>query len=491
MNSDIATHPLVQTVQRIARQRNLPILLVGGAVRDALLGAPPADFDFAVQGNPVPLARAVANALDADFWLMDAARGTARVFVQGSAIPSPVVLDFAQCRGSNWDEDLRDRDFTVNAIGLDLTQGELIDPTAGQADLAQRVIRAVSAHALADDPVRTLRAVRLAHQLGFEIEPTTTAQIRDHAPALRTTSAERARDELLSVLNLPAVVPAVRQLDTLGLLEVLVPEAGPMRTCTQSPPHEFAVLEHTFVVMDALTDLIQRGAMHSGSLNLEPAVLATLHAHFQIPTANSTRRAIFMLAALLHDNAKPLTPTLNNDASQVKFPQHEAVGAPIAAARAQALKLSSEEVQIVRTVARHHGHANAMLKRDAMTPRDIYSFMRMAGDCAPELALFASADCYGKRGAGTQPADCGAKDCAPNLALTRLLLNQYDQRYAANVAPPALISGKDLLALGMPAGKDIGIVLEAVREAQMTGELHTREDALAHAQRLSQHGMPS
>ena len=494
MSFKIATHPLVQAVQHTAQQRRLPILLVGGAVRDALLGVPPADFDFAVLGNPVPLARAVADQLGADFWLMDAVRGTARVLVAAENQPKPIMLDFARGRGTTWEDDLRDRDFTINAIGLDLANGSLIDPTGGQADLANLSIRAASAHALADDPVRTLRAVRLAHQLGFTIEPDTLAQIRTHGPALPTTSAERARDELLTILNVPdvsrAVVPAVRQLDALGLLQILVPEVGPMRTCEQSPPHQFAVLEHTFWVMDALANLMERGAIDcgaidcgakdSGSLHLEPVFHAKLRAHFQMPTANTNRQAVFMLAALLHDNAKPITRQMN-DEGKLKFPQHEAVGAPIAAARAQALRLSSDEVQIVRTVARHHGQANALLKKDTITSRDIYNFMRIAGDCVPELALFASADCYGKRGDRTKPTDC-----APNLALTHTLLEQYDQHYAVDVAPPPFITGKDLLALGLPAGKNIGAVLEAVREAQMTGELHSREDALALAQTLSQ-----
>ena len=488
MPLDILHHPLVQAVRHTAQQRGLPIRLVGGAVRDALLERAPSDFDFVVQGNPVPLARAVANALAGDFWLMDAERGTARVFVPdepNSEASKRIVLDFARCRGNTWDDDLRDRDFSINAIGLDLADGALIDPTHGQIDLARHTLRAASDHALTDDPVRMLRAVRLAHQLDFQIAPDTLTQIRTQHASLSNTSAERARDEFLAILDGAAVVPAVRQLDDLGLLETLVPEVGAMRTCEQSPPHQFAVLAHTFWVMAALAQFMQDGALPCSTLQLEPTLLDSLRAHFRTPTANATRQAIVLLAALLHDNAKPLTRQVNAE-GKTKFPQHEAVGAPIAAARAQMLKLSSDEVQRVQTIARHHGHANAMLKRadnqpGAISAHEVYAFMRVAGSCAPELALFAAADCYGKRGDATQPADC-----APNLELTQALLKRYFEHYAAEVAPPPLLTGKDLLALGWPAGKEIGRVLEAVREAQMTGELHTRADALQRIQHIQQ-----
>ena len=242
----------------LARQRRTPVILVGGAVRDALLGKTANDYDIAVQGNPVPLARTVADALNGDFWLMDAERGTARVILRDA---DKTVIDFAACRGATWHEDLFARDFTLNAIGYDLDTNELIDPANGQADLQTRSIRAVTDHAISDDPIRALRAVRLAQKLGFVIEPTTWAQAKAIGSAIHQPSAERARDELMAMLALPATTPAMRQLDALGLLTQLVPEMEPMRDCTQSPPHQFAVLEHTWAVMDALDLLTEKLAI--------------------------------------------------------------------------------------------------------------------------------------------------------------------------------------------------------------------------------------
>ena len=477
----IANSQVLAAVRDIARQRRTPVILVGGAVRDALLGKPANDYDIAVQGNPVPLARKVADALLGDFWLMDAKRGTARVILRDAA---KTVIDFAACRGATWHADLFARDFSVNAIGYDLDTDMLIDPTHGQADLQAHVIRAVSDHAISDDPIRALRAVRLAQKLGFAIEPTTWAQARaiGNAPLSgiegHQPSAERARDELLAMLTLPAATPALRQLDALGLLTLLVPEVEPMRTCTQSPPHQFNVMEHTWAVMDAMDDLAEKLAI--GYWRLADQLLITnCLFHLHEPTANATRAAILKFAALLHDCAKPHTRSVDPD-SRIRFFTHEERGAELAAARAQALKLSGDEVRDVRAMVRHHMRANQLARAaEKPTPRAIYRFMREAGQCAPELALFAIADCYGKRGADTQPGEC-----ADSKAMATRLIEKYFTQFSPQAAPAPLITGRDLIEMGIAPGKLIGQILERVREAHMTNEISTRTEALAMARQL-------
>jgi tRNA nucleotidyltransferase/poly(A) polymerase len=478
-NNPIFNNQLL-TVRTLARKRRTPMLLVGGTVRDALLGRAANDYDIAVQGNPVPLARAAADALDADFWLMDTERGTARVILRDER---KTVIDFAACRGATWHEDLLARDFTLNAMGYDLDTNELIDPSNGQTDLQARLIRAVTDHALSDDPIRGLRAVRLAQQLGFTIEPRTWAQAKAIGSAIHQPSAERARDELLAMLALPNSAQAMRQLDEVGLLKQLVPEVEPMRDCTQSPPHQFTVLEHTWAVMEAVDKEIGRleiGRLEIGDWRLgEQSPISNLQSHLSEPTANATRTTILKLMALLHDCAKPETRSVDPD-GRIRFFTHEERGAEVAAARARALKLSGDEVSDLRTMVRHHMRANQLARaKEPPTPRAIYRFMREAGQCAPELALFAMADCYGKRGAATQP-----EDCADSQDMAVRLIEKYFQQFSPQAAPAPLITGRDLIDMGIAPGKQIGQILEQVREAHMTGEIGTRDEAMALAQNL-------
>lgn len=460
---------ILDIVRTQAQMRRTPAILIGGAVRDALLGKPLHDLDFAVQGNGIGLARAVADALDGAFYIMDAERGTARVILSEPAFE----LDFAVCRGATWTEDIFARDFTVNAIGYDLTTAQLLDPALGVRDLQQGLLRAVSDHAIKDDPVRALRGVRQAHQLQFVIAPATLARVQDMDAAILQPSAERLRDEILAICALPNAAQAIQQLDVLGLLRHLVPEVEAMRECTQSLPHRFMVLAHTWQVMNRLDSLIAAGVdSYDAEQPDVPGLVAQLHAQLAQPTSNTKRVALLRLATLLHDCGKPSVRAIDAD-GRIRFFDHERVGALLAHKRALALKLSSDEADQVSRTVRHHMRLNQFARMPGPpTLRAMYRFVKETGDTAPELALFAMADCFGKRGEETLPADC-----APSRRTATLVLALYYQRFDAAIAPAPLLTGKDLLEMGMTPGPQLGKLLSELREAQMTGELSSVEQA--------------
>ncbi|HEY3343021.1 MAG TPA: HD domain-containing protein [Anaerolineae bacterium] len=488
--SDLRNHPLVASVREIALARHIPLLLVGGAVRDWLLGKEAHDLDFAVQGNAKTLARAVADELGGAFYLMDAERNTARVFITRRGQPA-FNLDFAVCRGASWEEDLFGRDFSINAIALDVQSGAMLDSAGGLADLTRRVVRQVTPHAVTDDPVRALRAVRIALALEYTLDPATAQAAREAAGSLDRPSPERVRDELLKALALPNAARAVRWFDELGLLQAMIPEVAPLRDCTQSPPHRYAVLEHTFVVLDYLDGLIAdlRGQNTASLAITSTARAALLDQLDSLTTSERSRAAVFRLAVLLHDIAKPLKRSVGAD-GRIHFAGHEAAGAKMAAARATALRLSSTEVDQIRTTVQHHAEPNRIARDGgpalgspapgSLAPRDIHRFMCAAGDCAPEIALFCPADGYGKAGAESSPQDMQRRsDVAARV------IEQYYACYSPAVAPRPLVSGDDVMALGVRQGPLIGRILNAVREAQMIGEITTRAQALALVQQLN------
>ncbi len=489
----LCSMPEVVVVNDIAARHHVRVLLVGGAVRDALLNKPVHDLDFAVLGNSVRLARTVANQLDAAFYLMDAERGTARVIVSHKGRSAPALnMDFAVRRGATWEEDLMGRDFSLNAIAVDET-GAILDPSGGRTDLTAGVIRQVTPHAISDDPVRAMRAVRMEHALCMRMEPETARAVRSATASLHIPSPERVRDELMKMLALPNAAQAIRRLDGLGLLRELIPEMEPLRVCTQTAPHQFPVLEHTFVVLDYLDDILRFIVSDETSapewlseLTMAPGHRASLQRQLITETSNErTRIAILRLAALLHDIAKPANRSVGDD-GRVHFYGHEEDGSVVAAARGRTLKLSADEVAQIRTTVAHHMRPNQM-SRDGnaadITTRAIYRYINTTSECAPEIALFCIADGMGKAGAAS-----ASQDYTRRAKISALLIKAYYDRFGPDAAPRPLITGNDVIGLGVQQGHQIGAILSAVREAQMVGEIDSYEAAIAIAKGLIEKG---
>lgn len=215
----------LQLIAEMSSSCNLKVYLVGGAVRDILLGRRSSDLDFALEGMAEEFPRLFAERIEGSFFWLDRERLQSRVVKRTGE--GGVTFDFAPLRGEGIEEDLSLRDFTVNALALELAGASpLIDPLDGKSDLEKRLIRTCCATSLEDDPLRLLRGIRLAATLGFAIEPGTFADIRKKALLLGQVAAERTRDELLQILEAPGVAASLLLLHDAGLLRVLVPGAG-------------------------------------------------------------------------------------------------------------------------------------------------------------------------------------------------------------------------------------------------------------------------
>ena len=222
-----------------------PVYLIGGAVRDLLLKRPAHDLDFAMPGDVRRVSRATANALDGAFYMLDEERSTARVIFHDAEV-GRFVLDFAALRAGTLEGDLRSRDFTVNAIALDMNQpDELIDPLHGAQDLKDRVLRMCSPRSFEDDPLRVLRGVRQALAYSFRILPDTWHAMQAAAPQLERVSMERKRDEIFRMAEGHGFASALRMLDQLDVLDQLFPECVQLKDLKPGPPHRLDAWEHT------------------------------------------------------------------------------------------------------------------------------------------------------------------------------------------------------------------------------------------------------
>jgi tRNA nucleotidyltransferase/poly(A) polymerase len=465
------------------------IYLVGGAVRDALRGYATHDLDFVLSGDVMRISRQVADALGAAFFPLDEARLTARlVFIHPEGVRQ--IIDFAAMRGPDLESDLRLRDFTINAMAVSMQDlFKLLDPLGGAVDLRAGILRACSPNAFLDDPVRILRAVRLATIFDLRIQKETRQSMREAVAELPQVSPERLRDELFRMLAGPKPGAALRALDILDALAYVLPELPALKGVGQSPPHVYDVWDHTLGVIDHLSDLLAVFAVPPQSGMVENLTLGQVSLHLgryrqQIHdhltymfTPDRSCRMLLFLAALYHDVGKPATGRLD-ESGRIRFFEHEATGEELAAKRARLLRLSSEETERLRKIVRHHMRP-LFLSQSGQSPtrRAIYRFFRDMKGAGVDVCLISLADTLATYGT-TLPQDLWAR----HLEVVRSLLSAWWETPEESVAPPRLVDGHELIRVfDLRPGPLIGELLEAIREAQATGVLLDRVSALEFA----------
>jgi tRNA nucleotidyltransferase/poly(A) polymerase len=469
-----------------------PVYLVGGAVRDALLGKATHDLDFTLAGDVFQVSRRVADKLGAAFFPLDEDRKIARL-VLNTPDGRRTTYDFSALRGANLEEDLRDRDFTINAMALDVRQPDaLLDPLSGAADLRQKYLRACSPAAISDDPVRVLRGIRLAAAYNLHILPETRGYLRAAVPLLSRISPERVRDELFRIFAGPQPAACLRALDMLGVFAGLMPEVLKLKGVRQSDPHISDVWQHTLDVvqkLEVLTSALRPNTNPDEAANLMVGLAVMKLAKYRGRIAelldqplnpDRTTRALLFFSAFYHDIGKPGT-VQQDEAGAVHFLGHENTGELIAADRAQALRLSNGEVNRVRAVIRGHLRPLSLARlAEPPTRRAIFRFFRDSGPAGVDICLLSLADMLGTYGPTLPPELWGKL-----LDVVALLFEAWWEKPGESVSPPALLNGHELMdAFQLEAGPLIGQLLEAIREAQAAGEVASRQEALDLAQKV-------
>ena len=465
--------------------------LVGGAVRDVILGRESHDLDFALPNDGIKLAKHIANKLKGAFYPLDSDRDTGRVILTDES-GVRTIMDFASYRGANIEADLRDRDFTINAIAYNLQTESFFDPLNGATDARAKLIRTCSPESFTNDPVRILRAIRLAAGLGFQLDRETRQNMKQAAGGLRSVSPERLRDELFRILEGPQPGTAIRALEMLDALPHILPELPALKGVEQPAPHVYDVWTHTLTTMNQLEGILaalapgydpeSTGDLFTGLLVLR---LGRYREQFATHFANSLNtdrsiRALLLFAALYHDVAKPTCKTIDDD-GRIRFWGHDEQGEEIAAKRANSLHLSNDEVQrlrlIIRQHMRMHFHSNRMeAERKTPSRRAIYRFFRDAGEAGVDLVLLALADVRATRGHTLTQETWSA-----TLDVCRIFLENYWEKPAETVSPPRLLNGNEVMnEFALEPGPRVGEILEAIREAQATGKVSTRDEARAY-----------
>ncbi|MCW2927493.1 MAG: polynucleotide adenylyltransferase/metal dependent phosphohydrolase [Thermoleophilia bacterium] len=442
--------------------------LVGGVVRDALLGRPLLDLDLATAADPEVVARAVARGLGGTPFPLGDEFGCWRVAVPAdgavgdSGADGLEQVDVCAVRGGELATDLAARDFTANALATPvLGEPRIVDEHGGVDDLERGVLRVISAASLDDDPLRMLRAARIAHVLDWDIEPATVELIRARAHRATEPAGERTFAELRLLLLHPEVRRGWRGLERLGLDAVLLPELDRCRGMAQSRFHHLDVHDHTLAVLDNCEDLLAATDFWL-PLPQEPGLVAN--------TWSEQQRLTVLLAALCHDLGKPDTRTLRDD-GRVSFVGHDEVGVGIVDAIAARWRWSTSMRQGVGSLVATHLALGFLLHTDR-SHRERWRLLRRLEPVAAEAIVLSIGDRLATAG-----ADDRRKWVRAHLELGRQVWADH-WREQRDGQPAPLLDGHAIAGLlGIAPGPRVGTLVRALAEAQAVGDVQTHDDA--------------
>jgi len=489
--------------------------IVGGFIRDWLSKRETNDIDIAVSGDAITIAQEVVGEIGGKFVLLDDVNNVARVVVIEDEQPGKISQN-QELRGAEWHfdfssfsgdikSDLARRDFTINAMALGLSQFvtastatkrssrksatplaekrpllKLIDPFSGREDLRDKIVRRVSEQIFEADAARLLRAVRLAAELDFTIEPETESLIHRFSQAVTEVPGERVREELLRLLTLPRAAYYLRYLDKLGLLLALIPELAESKGVEQPTVHFWDVFEHSLQTVAAIEFLIRESDWEYSNediLSTAPWSDAIDRHLSEEVSSGSNHKVLLKLGGIFHDIAKPMTKSID-DTGRARFLGHAKQGAAITANILERLRFSNREIRLVESLVYHHLRPAQMANNELPTQRAIYRYFRDTGEAGIDILLLALADYLASRG----PL-ASMEEWRKNCQLINYILAEHDKQQA-KILPVKLIDGSDIMnAFDLAPGQLIGKLLAMVNEAHASGELSTREEALALVQR--------
>ena len=463
--------------------RGLRAFIFGGAVRDLHLGRSIEDIDIAVNADARIVGREVADRFEGRCVLLHQEWPTVRVMLGAQSDLAHIDISTME---DTIERHLSQRDFTVNSMAVPLDrclefgpEMLLLDPCGGLSDLGNRLLRRISDEALDEDPVRLVRGARLAAQLSLSVEPQTARAIRHRASMIAGVPQERVRDELMRLLQLPNARAGVRLLDDLHLLCQVVPELAEAKGVEQPREHYWDVFDHQVEAVGWVDAIFGEAGEDNPPLDLVPR-FETMDEYFSETISDGFNRISFLkLAALLHDVAKPSTKT-TEDSGRIRFIGHHTEGAEVARSILTRLRFGRRGVEHVAALVRHHLRPRLMAQKGEMpSARALYRYYRDVGDVALDNLYLNTADYLAARG----PLIEGS-DWTEHCNLIRFILKDvHPQKSGVGSQSvkslPKLVGGYDIMdRFVLSPGPVVGRLLEEVREAQASGEVWTREQAM-------------
>ncbi len=465
----ISSLPYIHILRGMAE--SIPLYLVGGSLRDLLLKRKVHDWDIVVEGDARAVSSSFAHRTNSHFVPLDEEYKIYRVIPK----EGDFYIDFAQSRGGIL-EDLSLRDFTINAIAVSLRDGRILDPTGGVEDLFAGVIRVCRRRSLIDDPLRILRAYRLKAQLYFTLDPLTREWIPVLAEGLKQVSFERIRDEIYKILETDRATSIMKSMFEDGVLSIILPEFVPMVGLRQNRFHKYDVFDHSFCTLEEFENIKNERFCEFGffSHKIEEYLREEI-------VSGRSRLPTVKFAILLHDVGKPSARRVEKGG--IYYIGHHTIGGKIWRSIGRRFKLSRKEINLGQKMIEHHLDPIFISMESNLENRrrKMYRFFRDAKEVSIAILLLSWADVEAGQGeALTQEMIRTHHD------LTKEMVKMYFSKDKL-AFPPKYVDGRDVKRiLHIPNGKDVGDVLERLREEIALGLISSPQEALNRIEEIGQ-----
>ena len=472
---------LISALVKVAQREGHQLYLIGGFIRDTLLGRSSKDVDL-VTWRASELARSLATTTGTRLALIDRKFGTIRLIPPArlNRINDLYQVDLSPLRGSSISADLKQRDFTVNALAVELSAWQadgtfdLLDPLGGLSHLRAGRLQLCSPRSLEDDPLRILRAYRLTATHDFTLEVHTHDRIREMRHGLNHVAVERIRDELVLILSTTNSAHILRVLNDDKVLKLLLPEHEPLRNCSHNDCHQQDVWQHSLSALEALESFLVNPQELLGRYADEALPILT-----QRIAGERTREIMLKLGVLLHDIGKPNCRTVD-DNGVTHFYGHEVAGARLAGSLCARFCFSNKEIDFVSQLVRQQMSVFHLFSLKRTSRKALIRLFKLGPELFwPLLFLFGS-DYMAIKGPRSQKAEIG-----PLRHQIDRWLDFYHKQLKPTEGEPPLIRGDELMnRFNLSPGPTVGKLLHILTELQWEGRISTRQEALDHAAQL-------
>jgi len=433
--------------------------IIGGSIRDLLLDRIPTDYDIAVTENPKKFAEKMAKNISGRLFKMGK---PGQMIIR--VVSNDNIFDITSLNGSFIEDDLKKRDFTINAMAYDLSSGEIIDCLGGLRDLADKKVRMVSADVFKKDPIRLIRAYRIGACLDFEIELQTASIIKANAKLIQNSAGERIREEIFKMLGTSKSYHYLSQMADAGLLTAIFPDLDRLKGCFQNSHHLYDVFEHTMKAYYHLETIL------NDPDEILPDTCIQIRQYL-----DEEKTMLLKYAILLHDLGKPWAKTIDNR-GKIHFYGHSRQSADLAQKISQKLRLSNREKRFVDFIIRNHLNPlflfTAMQKK-TLTHKGVTRFFKKCGDNTPALLLHTIADIMAKRDKPNQINKVF-------IGFVKEMIHNFFYSFKPKIKEPPLITGRDLIhEFGLIPSPEFKTILNLVQEEKLTNKIKSRSEALA------------
>lgn len=457
MLDKIENNEIVQLIKPFFK--NVNAYIVGGFVRDLFLDKTSPDIDLILCDVDVEsFSKKLAEKLNAHFIELDSINNIYRVVLEDKIhyldITAPIEKDF--------EKDIKRRDLTINAIAYDLNNEKIVDLVDGIQDIKNKVIKGISEQNFVDDPLRLLRIFRFFAKTGFEIDNSLIEIAKKYNKRINEPAKERITVELLKMFEGKYSDLALLKMDECGLLCELFPIFNEVKKVPKNSHHHLDLFHHSIEAVNQLQIIYENS-------NVEVKEYLETQRY-----GNVQGLAFLKLAGFLHDIGKPSCWTIEEDTGRHRFIQHDLIGSELCAPIFKEFKFSKKQIEYVQTLIKYHMYASAMISSNDVKEKAYMRFYRKMEGYVIDVILIGMADRLSARGELVT-----AEIVEENIkGLTNLLNDYLEQR--KNIKPlPKLIDGNEIMQLlDLKQGKQLGEIIKALKEEQISGNITTKEQAV-------------